>query len=95
MVLDDPQFLNANIHICNYQPISSKKVLNTLGRLGKVEYKFLQEPYCRHLKLTQPKEDAIYDRKTGKIDYEASIALYNENHPENPKPILPKRNLSW
>jgi hypothetical protein len=95
MVLDNPQFLNANIHICNYQPISSKKVLKALGRLEKVEYKFLQEPYCRHLKLTQPKEDAVYDRKTGKIDYEASLRLYNKNHPDHPKQPIPKHTLSW
>ena len=95
MILDNPQFLNANIHICNYQPISSKKVLNALGRLEKVEYKFLQEPYCRHLKLIQFKEDAVYDHKTGKIDYEASVRLYNKNHPDHPKQPIPKHTLSW
>lgn len=95
MVLDNPQYLNANIHICNYQPISFKRVMKVFNKLEKVEYKFLQEPYTRHLKIIQPKEDAVYDRKTGKIDYEASVRLYNKNHPDHPKQPIPKHTLSW
>ena len=79
----------------NYQLLSSKRVMNALGKLDKPSFKFLEEPYVRHMLITQPKEDAVYDRKTGKIDYEASVALYNKNHPDHPKQILPKHNLSW
>lgn len=93
--LDSPQHLNVNIHMLNYQLASSKRVMNLLGKLEKPSFKFLEEPYVRHMLITQKKEDAIYDRKTGKIDYEASVQLYNKNHPDHPKQPISKHTLSW
>ena len=87
--LDSPQHLNANIHMLNYQLLSSKKVINTLAKLQKASYKFLEEPYAQEIIYTQPKEDAVIDRKTGKINYEASLKLYNKMHPDHPKDITP------
>lgn len=93
--LDSPQHLNVNIHMLHYQLCSSKRVMNMLGKLEKCTFKFLEEPYVRHMLITQKKEDAIYDRKTGKIDYEASVRLYNKNHPDHPKQPISKHTLSW
>lgn len=93
--LDSPQHLNCNIHMLNYQLCSPKRVMNALGKLGKPSFKYLEEPYTRYIMFTQPKEDAVYDRKTGKIDYEASVRLYNKNHPDHPKQPIPKHTLSW
>lgn len=93
--LDSNQHINANIHTLNYNLLSSKKVMNMLGKLEKPSYKFLEEPYARHMVFTQFKEDAIYDYKTGKIDYEASVQQYNKNHPDYPKYPIPKHILSW
>lgn len=95
MEIDDPHYLNANIHLCNYMPLSSKKVMKVFNKIEKVSYKFLEEPYARHIKITQYKEDAVYDRKTGKMDYEESVRLYNKNHPDHPKTPIPKHTLSW
>ena len=93
--LDSLQHLNCNIHMLNYQLCSPKRVMNALGKLGKPSFKFLEEPYVRHVLITQKKEDAVYDHKTGKIDYEASVWLYNKNHPDHPKQPIPKHTLSW
>lgn len=93
--LDSKQHFNVNIHMLNYQLASSKRVMNLLGKLEKPSFKFLEEPYVRHMLITQKKEDAVYDRKTGKIDYEASVRLYNKNHPDHPKQPIPKYTLSW
>lgn len=93
--LDSNQHINANIHMLDYHLLSSKRVMKALGKLEKPSYKFLEEPYARYELFTQYKEDAVYDRKTGKIDYEASVRLYNKNHPDHPKKILPKYNISW
>jgi calcineurin-like phosphoesterase family protein len=93
--LDSEQHFNVNVHMLNYQLASSKRVMNLLGKLEKPSFKFLEEPYVRHMLITQKKEDAVYDRKTGKIDYEASVRLYNKNHPDHPKQPIPKHTLSW
>ena len=93
--LDSKQHFNVNIHMLNYQLASSKRVMNLLGKLEKPSFKFLEEPYVRHMLITQKKEDAVYDRKTGKIDYGPSILLYNKNHPDHPKYPISKYTLSW
>ena len=93
--LDSPQHFNCNIHMLNYQLASSKKIMNLLGKLEKPSFKFLEEPYVRHMVFTQKKEDAVYNSKTGKIDYGASILLYNKNHPDHPKYPISKHTLSW
>ena len=92
--LDSPQHLNANVHMCGYQLVSPKRMLNALGKLEKPSFKYLEEPYARYIMFTQPKKDAVYDRKTGKIDYEASVRMYNKNHERQIEPI-PKHTLSW
>lgn len=93
--LDSEQHFNVNIHMLNYQLASSKRVMNLLSKLEKPSFKFLEEPYVRHMLITQKKEDAVYNRKTGKIDYEASVQMYNKNHPDHPKQPIPKHTLSW
>lgn len=95
MVVDNSHYLNANIHLCNYKPLSSKRVMKTFNKIEKVSYKFLEEPYARHIKITQYKEDAVYDYKTGKMNYEESVRLYNKNHPDHPKTPIHRQTLSW
>lgn len=95
MVLDHPQYLNANIHICNYIPLSSKRIMKVFNKLEKPDYRFLREPYARYLKMTQYKADAVYNRKTGKLDYEASVKLHNEKFPKHWVDPIPKHTFSW
>ena len=76
--LDSEKHLCVSAHVINYNPISWKSVSKILSKIPKANYKFLLEPYRELYQFTQPKEDVVYDFKTGKIKLKESIEKYNE-----------------
>lgn len=80
MILDSPNYFNANIHICGYEPLSLKQVLNSFKNIPKYTRRFLYEPWVDVVpqKITQKKEDVIAD-KDGIIDVSASRLLQYMN----------------
>lgn len=69
--LNQINWINANIHVHNYTPVSMKEISSVFSKIGKFNRKFLQEPYADQYVFTQKKEDCVYD-KNGKINLEAS-----------------------
>lgn len=55
-------YVNASIHVANYQFISEKKVDSIYARLPKFTRRFMYEPFAAWYRFTQPKEDVIMDQ---------------------------------
>ena len=73
-VLNKQNYVNANIHVCNYQSVSMKTIETRFSKIPKYSRKFLEEPYCESYLFTQEKDDVITDAN-GKIDLSASRML--------------------
>lgn len=73
-----PQYINASIHVANYQPISEKYVNSRYAQLPKFTRRFMYEPFAQWYQFTQPKEDVIMD-PDGIIDLSASRTLQRIN----------------
>ena len=73
-VLDSPNHLCASLHVAGYQPINNNIANGCLGRLQKYNRRFLWEPWADKYRVTQKKEDCIYD-KDGNIDLAASRVM--------------------
>lgn len=81
-ILDSPQHLCVSIHVINYNPISQKVMDKRLAKIEKVSYKYLKEPYAAEYIFTQDTDQAVYDKKTMKIDLKATKKLL-ENSVKN------------
>lgn len=82
-VLDSPNHLCASLHVAGYQPINNNIANGCLGRLPKYNRRFLWEPWADKYRVTQKKEDCIYD-KDGNIDLAASrVMQYLDQRPHN------------
>ena len=64
-------YINASIHVINYQPISEKNLDSKFAQLPKFSRRFMYEPFASWYKFTQPKEDIIMT-PDGIIDLSAS-----------------------
>ena len=78
-VLNSPNYINANIAINNYQPVTEKQVQQQLGRLPGFQSKFLYEEWADMYKFIQPKDDCVYG-PDGNIDLSASRLRFKMNH---------------
>lgn len=81
--LNSDNHLCVSIHMTNYRPIGSKTIQKTFNKLPKISFKFLEEPYADKYIFTIKKDDVIYDKKTGKINYDESVKLFNKIHNKN------------
>ena len=70
-VLNKVNYINANIHVCNYQPISMKTIAKHFSQMPAYNRIFMNEPYADMYKFIQEKSDCIYDMN-GNIDLSAS-----------------------
>lgn len=77
-ILNSPNYINASIHVANYNPITDKHIANAFSKLPKWNMRFLYEPYAEMYKFIQNKEDVIMDRN-GRIDLSASRLLQKLN----------------
>lgn len=77
--IDSPRFVNASIHMANYNPIGYKTIAKRFAKISKPDYKFLREPYVRHLVYSKGRPDIVADKR-GVIDYESTVELYNKNN---------------
>lgn len=75
--LNQINWINANIHVHNYTPVSMKEVDSVFSKIGKFSRRFTQEPYANMYQFIQPKEDAIYDIN-GNIDLSATRFLQRQ-----------------
>ena len=71
-------YVNASIHVANYNPISDKYLDSVYSRLPKFTRRFMYEPFAEWYQFTQPKEDVIMD-PNGVIDLSASRFLQKIN----------------
>lgn len=78
-ILDRQNYINANIHVCNYQPVSMSWLDSRFVKMPKYNRRFLWEPYADDYTFTQEKDDAIYD-SSGKIDLSASRLYEGVKH---------------
>ena len=85
-VLDSPNFINANIHVHHYTPVTDKEIQSRFSKIDRYTRKFLEEPYISMYRFTQEKKDCIYDTQ-GRIDLSASRMLQ--------KILRDKKNFSW
>jgi len=76
--LRDPNHINANIYINNYQPVSDKQISAIFSKIPKFTRRFLYEPWAADYKFTQNKEDVVMDLN-GYIDLSASRLLQKIN----------------
>lgn len=76
--LKDKNYINASIHVANYNMISEKQVNNIFSQLPKFTRRFLYEPFAEDYVFMQPKEDVIMDLN-GRIDLSASRLLQKLN----------------
>lgn len=77
-ILNSPNYINASIHVANYNPITDKHIANAFSKLPKWNMRFLYEPYAKMYKFIQNKEDVVMDRN-GRIDLSASRLLQRLN----------------
>lgn len=77
--IGSPQFINASIHMANYNPVGYKTISKRFAKISKPDYKFLREPYVRHMVYSKARPDVIVN-KGGIINYEATVELYNKNN---------------
>ena len=71
--LQPKNYLNANIHVHNYTPVSMNEVNSTFGKITTYSRKFLEEPWADMYKFTQKHKECISDHE-GNIDLSASRA---------------------
>lgn len=73
-VLNKPNYLNASVHVANYNLVSEKNLSKIYAAIPKYCNRFLYEPWAADYKFTQPKKDVIMD-KHNIIDLSASRVL--------------------
>ena len=71
-------YVNASIHVINYQPLSEKSLDSKFAQLPKFSRRFMYEPFAAWYQFTQPKEDVIMT-PDGVIDLSASRLLQKLN----------------
>lgn len=69
-----PNYINCNIHYCNYQAISDKTINNRFSKIDKFDTTFLYEPWIEEQFSTIKREDLVL-LQNNKIDVSASRAL--------------------
>ena len=67
-------YINCNIHYCNYQAISDKTINNRFSKIDKFDTTFLYEPWIEEQFSTIKREDLVL-LQNNKIDVSASRAL--------------------
>lgn len=73
--LDPSGYINCNIHYNNYNPVSEKTINSAFGKVGKMNTRFLTEPWINMQKSTIPREDIILNPDMS-IDVSATKALW-------------------
>lgn len=80
--LQPQNYINANIHVHNYNPVSMNEINSAFGKITKYSRKFLEEPWANMYQFTQKHKECISDHK-GNIDLSASRAYRQYLHDSN------------
>ena len=78
--LNSPHHLNASIHMINYHPLGWKSLQKKFAAIDKYEFKFLREPYVRHMIYPKNRPDVVVDKKTRLINYDETLNQYNKTN---------------
>lgn len=84
-ILDSLQHMCVSIHVIEYNIVSEKVMNKRLAAIEKPCYKYLKEPYAAEYIFTQDTDEAVYDKKTMKIDLPASRELMDKKREEKNK----------
>lgn len=68
-------YINCNIHYNNYKPITDKHINTAFGKVGKLQTRFLSEPWINIQKSTIPRDDIILNPDMS-IDISATKAWW-------------------
>ena len=64
----------------NYHPLGWKSLQKKFTAIDKYEYKFLREPYARHMVYPKNRSDVVVDKQTRLINYDETLSKYNKTN---------------